>query len=131
MPLNSCSARAVSCSVGHRTFDVILVSAIILEGIVVVAIIVASVYEVKAQMLRKPSQQSSGKLATLFFFAVGFAARIAMFAIEFTYTANYKWVHMHAPTTTPHHTHARACTGRYRHAAIHPTHHHQPANRCP
>ena len=51
MPLNSCSARAVSCSVGHRTFDVILVSAIILEGIVVVAIIVASVYEVKIKSL--------------------------------------------------------------------------------
>ena len=90
MPLSSCSARAVNCSVGHRTFDAILVSAILLEGIVVVATIVASVYEVKAQLLRKPSQRSIGKLATLFFFALGFVSRVAMFAIEYAHTADYK-----------------------------------------
>ena len=37
---------------------------------------------IKVQRARKPSQQSIGKLATLGFFMLGLAARLAMFTLE-------------------------------------------------
>ncbi len=47
MPLGACNAREVSCSIGHTAFDEILISALLLYGLVLAAVTVATVYEVR------------------------------------------------------------------------------------